>query len=116
MSTSKAEVQLIRSKLKKECSKTELGDMIKAVEQCESDLKLEYESLRAMTVPSQDIRRKMDNCTSVTTQITVLLKERYTDVDTKQFDPVLVKESLLQLLQREDARSIYGSTVQSWTK
>ena len=30
----KAGVQLIRSKLKEECSKTELGEMIKSVEKC----------------------------------------------------------------------------------
>lgn len=36
--------------------------------------------------------------------MTVLLKK-------KAFDAMSMKESLLQLLQREDARSIYGSTV-----
>nr|XP_029136981.1 ELKS/Rab6-interacting/CAST family member 1-like [Labrus bergylta] len=107
----KAEVQLTRSKLKEECSKTELSEMFKSVEKCESELKQEYESLRALTMPSQDIRRKMDSCTSVTTEITLLLKSRYADVDIKEFDSSAVKESLLQLLQREDAKSIYGSTV-----
>lgn len=107
----KAEVQLIRSKLKAECSKSELGEMIKLVGNFESVLKQEYENLRALTTPSQDIRRKMGSCTSVTTEITVLLKKRYIDVDTKEFDADAVKESLLQLLQREDAKSIYGSTV-----
>lgn len=69
------------------------------------------ESLHALTTPSQGIPRKTDSCTSVTTEITLLLKRRYADVDTKEFDAVAVKESLLQLLQRENAKSIYGSTV-----
>lgn len=107
----KAEVQLIRSKLKKECSKIELGEMIIALEKFGRNLQQEYESLRAMTVPLQDIRRKMDNCTSVTSDIILLLKTRYAEVGTKEFDPVAVKQSLLQLLKREDARSIYGTTV-----
>lgn len=107
----KAEVQLIRSKLKEEHAKTELSEMVIAVENYESELKQVYESLRALTIPSQDIRRKMDSCTSVTTEITALLKRRYTEAGSKEFDAVAAKEELRQLLQREDARSVYGSTV-----
>ena len=64
------------------------------------ELKQEYESFRALTTPSQDIRRKMDSCTSVTTERTVLLKKWYIEVDTKEFDAVAVKKSLLQLLHQ----------------
>ncbi|XP_029967095.1 uncharacterized protein LOC115402712 [Salarias fasciatus] len=106
----KAEVQLTRSKLKGECSKLELGDMIQRVEKCESDLKQNYVSLRALTAPSQDIRRKMDSGSSVCTDIIKLLKRRYADSD-KEFNAQAAKESVFQLLQREDAKSIYGSTV-----
>ncbi|XP_052430381.1 uncharacterized protein LOC127971416 [Carassius gibelio] len=107
----KAEAQFIRSKLKEQCSKTDLGDMIVTAEKREAELKQTYESIRAMNVPSQDIRRKMDSCTSVTSEVTVLLKRRCAEVDTKEFDAEAVKETLLQLLQRDDAKSIYGSTV-----
>lgn len=106
----KAEIQLTRSKLKEKRLKAELAEMIKAVEQCESDLQQDYETLRVLTTPSQDMQRKMDSCTSVATEIILLLKRRYADVD-KEFDSVAVKESLHQLLQSEDAKSIYGSTV-----
>lgn len=105
----KAEVQLITYKVKG--SKAEIGEMIKSIGKCEPALKQEYESLRTLITPSQDIRRKMDSCTSVTTEITLLLKRRYVDVDIKEFDAVAVKESLQKLLQREDATSVYGSTV-----
>lgn len=107
----KAEVQFIRSKLKEECPKTQLGELIIAIDKYESQLKQEYESLCAMITPSQDIRRRMDTCTSVTTEIIALLKRRHTEAGTKEFDAEAVKETLLQLPQREDARSVYGSTV-----
>nr|XP_015830265.2 uncharacterized protein LOC107395402 [Nothobranchius furzeri] len=106
----KAEIQLSRSKLKKECSKAELTEMIKSVGKCESDLQQDYVALRTLTTPSQDFRRKMDSCSSVSTEMMLLLKRRYADVD-KEFDAIAVKDSLLQLLQREDAKSMYGSTV-----
>ena len=86
----KAEVQLTRSKLKLQCSKSELGDRIHSIQQCESDLKHDYESIRALTAPSQDIRRKMDSCTSVSAEIILLLKRRYADVE-NEFDTEAVK-------------------------
>ena len=58
----KTEVQFVRSKLKYECSKTNLEGFVLSVQECESDLKRDYESLRAVTTPAQDIRRKMDTC------------------------------------------------------
>lgn len=106
----KAKVQFIRTKLKQECTKKELGNMIQSVGVYEPILKQEYESLRTMTTPSPDIRRRMDSCSSVTTEIITLLKTRYAEAD-KEFNPDTVKESLSKLLEREDARSIYGSMV-----
>lgn len=108
--TFKAEVQYIRTKLKEECCKSDLGEMIRTLEKYESEIKQEYKSLRALTTPAQDIRRRMDICTSVTSEITTLLKVRYAEAD-KEFNAEAVKETLSKLLQREDARSVYGSTV-----
>lgn len=107
----KVEVQLTRSKLKEECSKTELDNMISAIEKHESDLKTVYESLRVTTSPSHDIRRKMDSCTSVTTELITVLKGRHNKAGVEEFDAVAERETLRQLLKRDDARSIYGSTV-----
>lgn len=105
----KAEVQDIRTKLKSECSKSNLGDMMTSLEKFESNLKQEYESLRALITPSQDIRR-MDTCTSVAAELIAVLKIRYSEAE-KEFNAAAVKETLLRLLQREEARSVYGSTV-----
>ncbi|KAL1268410.1 hypothetical protein QQF64_033773 [Cirrhinus molitorella] len=107
----KADAQFIRSKFKEECSETELNDMIVTAEKREAELKQIYESIRSLNIPSQDVKRRMDSCTSVTSELTALLKGRWTEVGTKEFDAKAVKESLLQLLQRDDAKSIYGSTV-----
>lgn len=106
----KGEVQYTRSKLKEECDKEELEGMITTLEEYESHLKQVYESLRSLTTPSQDIRRRMDSCTSVTKEVVALLKMRCSEVG-KEFDAVAVKQSLSKLLQRDEARSIYGSTV-----
>ncbi|XP_067251700.1 uncharacterized protein [Chanodichthys erythropterus] len=81
--------------------------MMVTAEKREAEL---YESIRALNVPSQDIRRRMDSCASVTSEITAL-KRGCAQVGTKVFDAEAVKETLLQLLQRDDARSVYGSTV-----
>ena len=52
----------------------------------------------------------MDTCTSVTSEVIIVLKERQ-KVSNQIFNPVTVKKSLSKLLQRGNARSIYGSTV-----
>ncbi len=46
----KAEVQFIRSKLKEECSKTLLNDMMVTAEKREAELKQIYENIRALNV------------------------------------------------------------------
>ena len=107
----KGEVQYSRSKLKEECSKAQLDDMINALDKQESDLKQVYESLRSMTTPSQDIRRRMDSCSAVAKEITTVVHRRHEEAGVRQFDAAAEKELLRQLLKREDARSIYGSTV-----
>lgn len=109
----KGEVQYTRSKLKEECDKEKLEGRITTLEEYESHLKRLYESLRSLTTPSQDIRWRMDSCTSVTKELVALLKMRCSEVG-KQFDAAAVNESLSKLLQTEEARSIYGSTVKGW--
>ena len=105
----KSEVQLRRSNLKGECSKHELSNMIEALDKHESDVKQAYESLRVLTTPSPDIRRKMDSCVSVTTEMTTVLNKRHAEVGVEEFDAIAERETLQQLLERDDARSIYGS-------
>lgn len=77
--------------------------MIQSLGVYEPILKQEYESVRTMTTPSPDSRRRMDGCYSVTIEIITLLKARYAEAE-KEFDPEKVKESLLKLLEREDTR------------
>ena len=68
----KSEVNFARIKLKSECSKAELKEMIEIIEQC----KTAYKSLRTLTAPLLDIRKKMDTCTSVTSEVIIVLEER----------------------------------------
>ena len=72
----KSEVNFTRIKLKLECSKAELEEMIEILEQCKTEIEQVYESLRTLTIPLQDIRRKMDTCTSVTSEVKIVQEEQ----------------------------------------
>ena len=72
----KSEVKFTRIKLKLECSKTELEEMIEILEQCKTEVEQAYESLWTLTTPPPDIRKKMDTYTSVTSEIIIVLEER----------------------------------------
>ena len=96
----KAEIQLTRTRLKVFCSKPELSEMIEMIGEIERKLRETYVSLRKLTTPDQDIRRRMDTCTSVTAEITAMISARREEID-NPFDAAAVKESLSQLLQRE---------------
>ena len=52
----------------------------------------------------------MDICTLATSEIIIVLEERLKESN-RIFNPVAIKKSLSKQLQRENARSIYGSTV-----
>ena len=106
----KSEVNFTRIKLKSECSKAELEEMIEILEQCKTEVEEAYESLQMLTTPLPDIRRKMDTCTSVTSEVIIVLEE-WQKESNQIINLFAIKKSLSKLLQRENARSIYGSTV-----
>ena len=72
----KSGVNITRIKLKSECSIVELEEMTEILEQCKIEVEQAYESLRTLTTPLPDIRMKMDTCTSVISEVIIVLKER----------------------------------------
>ncbi|KAL0154219.1 hypothetical protein M9458_050473 [Cirrhinus mrigala] len=106
----KIHVRDVRSKLKHECSESDLCDMMDGVEKQEFDLKELYDNMRLHAVPSQEIRRKIDACSAVTADLVKLMRVRLVE-DGMEFDAEAERARLRMLLDCEYARSIYGSTV-----
>lgn len=100
----------VRTKLRHECSETDLYDMMDAVEKLETELKELYINIRHQMTPSQEIRRKIDACTAVTADLMGLMKVRLTE-EGEEFDAEAEKARLCMLLDNEYAKSIYGSSV-----
>lgn len=68
-----------------------------------------YTEMRSYVAPSTDLRRKIDACESVTRDIVKIIFERLTGID-GDFDAERERGRLRELLDREYALSIYGST------
>lgn len=105
----KTEARSIREKLKNECSEKELQDMMDTIEELESNMKRLYNDIRQKTTPNQEIRRKVDACIAVTVDLLGLMRTRLVE-DEDEFDAELEKSKIRLLLNRDYARSIYGST------
>ncbi|XP_067301419.1 uncharacterized protein [Pseudorasbora parva] len=103
-------VKDVRSKLKHECSESDLCDMMDGLEKQELELKESYDNMRHQAPPSQEIRRKIDACCAVTADLLKLMKVRLVE-DGMEFDAEAERARLRMLLDCEYARSIYGSTV-----
>ena len=93
----KSEVNFTRIKLKLECSKAELEEMIEILEQCKTEVEQVYKSLQTLTTPFPDIRRKLDTCTSVTYEVIIILEE-WQNESNQIFNSVTVKKSIFKLL------------------
>lgn len=74
----KEQIRDTRTKLKDECSDQDLGDMMDTVEGLETQVRDAYENIRSKSAHSTEIRRKMDSCSAVTTDVMGLMKVRYT--------------------------------------
>lgn len=106
----KIQVRDVRSRLKHECSESDLYDMMDGIEKQEFDLKELYDNMRLQAAPSQEIRRKIDACSAVTADLVKLMRVRLVE-DGMEFDAEAERARLRMLLDCEYARSIYGSTV-----
>ncbi|RXN18705.1 hypothetical protein ROHU_025998 [Labeo rohita] len=69
-----------------------------------------YIKVRSYATPPTDTRRRIDACDAVTKDIVKIAYERISGVD-GDFDSEGVRRRLRELLDRDYARSVYGSTV-----
>ncbi|KAK7882990.1 hypothetical protein WMY93_029164 [Mugilogobius chulae] len=106
----KLRIRDIRTTLKEECAEKELCNMMDEAEALETELTQLYDNIRTNSAPSQEIRRKIDACTAVTSDLMRLMRVRLTE-EAGEFDTVAEKAKLRALLDNDYARSIYGSTV-----
>lgn len=83
--------------------------MMDTIEELESNMKRLYNDIRQKTTPNQEIRRKVDACIAVTVDLLRLMRTRLVE-DEDEFDAELEKSKIRLLLNRDYARSIYGST------
>lgn len=111
----KEQVRATRIKLKDQCSDHDLSDMMDTVEGLETQVKDVYEIIRSQSAPSTEIRRKLDSCTAVTTDLLGLMKVRMSEVGQEEFDAKAENARLHMVLDREYAQSIFGSIISKST-
>lgn len=103
----KEQVKATRTKLKGECSDQDLSDLMDSVEGMESQVKNVYELIRSQSVPSTEIRRKMDSCTAVTADLMGLMKVRMSEVGQEEFDANAEDARIRMVLDKEYALAIF---------
>lgn len=81
-----------------------------SIEGLETEVKNVYELIRSQSVPSTEIRRKMDSCTAVTTDLMGLMKIRMSEVGLEEFDANTEDARIHMVLDKEYAKSIFSST------
>ncbi|XP_034150370.1 uncharacterized protein LOC114839868 [Esox lucius] len=106
----KEQVRITRTKLKDECSDQDLGDMMETVEGLETQVKNVYELIRSQSLPSTEIRRKIDSCTAVTTDLMGLMKVRMSEVGQEEFEASAEDARIRMVLDKDYAKSIFSAT------
>ncbi|XP_072911521.1 uncharacterized protein [Hemitrygon akajei] len=105
----KEQVRATPTKLKGECSEQDLGGMM------ETQVRDVFENIRSQSAPSTEIRRKIDSCTAVTTDLMGLVKVRMSEAGQEEFDAKAENARLHMLFDKEYAQSISGTTISKST-
>ncbi|KAI7812659.1 hypothetical protein IRJ41_006686 [Triplophysa rosa] len=106
----KVEARKAREQLKSDISESELATLIDTLEKERDNVMNRYEKVRVHKTPSSETRRRIDACEAVTKDIVKIAFERISGID-GHFDDARVRQGLCELLDRDYARSVYGSTV-----
>lgn len=106
----KAEARKARGQLKTDIPESQLASIIDTLENERDRVMNAYIKVRSYVTPPTDTRRKIDACDAVTKDIVKIAYERISGVD-GDFDHEGVRRRLRELLDRDYARSVYGSTV-----
>ncbi|KAG1924936.1 hypothetical protein F2P79_025858 [Pimephales promelas] len=106
----KAEARKAREQLKTDISESQLATLIDTLENERDNVMNAYMRVRSYVTPPTDTRRRIDACDAVTKDIVKIAYERISGVD-GDLDVERKRERLSELLDRDYARSVYGSTV-----
>lgn len=96
----KVHVREVRKSLKGECSDEDLFAIMKTLKELEAVAKVEYNSLRETSNPSQEVRRKIDACSAVTADLMQFTKVRLSETG-EDFDTEAERLRLRLLLDKE---------------
>ncbi|XP_069134374.1 uncharacterized protein [Argopecten irradians] len=99
----------IRTNLKAECSENDLGQMIDKIKALEASVLKNFNIVKDISTPAQDIVRRIDACVAVSADLLKILNERLSDIDT--FDNVFEARRLSDL--RRHAKSVFGESESS---
>ncbi|CAJ1066522.1 GRB10-interacting GYF protein 2-like [Xyrichtys novacula] len=99
-----------RKRLKMDLSESELSFLVETLEKERDAIMSTYLQIRDHITVSTELRRCVDACDAVTTDIRKIAYERLTGID-GDFDAEQAQRPLKDLLKRSCAHSIYGSTV-----
>lgn len=97
-----------REQLKSEHTDSELASLLDILEKRQEEVMSIYLEIRDHITPSTELRRCVDACEAVTTDIKKIAYERMSE---EEFEAEQAKRPLQKLLLPSYARSIYGSTV-----
>lgn len=106
----KIQARKARNQLKLDIPESEIAALIDILEKYMNDVTDIYVQIRDHLTPSSETRRRVDACEAVTKDIIKIAYERISGID-EDYDSEAVKERLRELLNRDYAHSIYGSTV-----
>lgn len=98
-----------RDQLKSDITESQIASLIDILEEGKENVMQLYVEVRDHVTPSTELRRRIDACEAVTTDIIKVAYERISGID--EFDSEQAKHRLRELLESSYARSIYGSTV-----
>jgi len=101
-----------RDQLKSFMSESQLWPLIEELKKEKEDIMTIYFEIRNLTTPSTDIRRRVDTCESVTTEITNIAYSRAIDNES-EFNEQQERHRLHELLRHDYAKSVYGSAASS---
>ncbi len=106
----KVEARKARGQLKTDIPESQLATLIDTLDNKRDIVMNAYIRVRSYATPPTDTRRRIDACDAVTKDIVRIAYERISGVD-GDFDSERVRGHLRELLDRDCAHSIYGSTV-----
>lgn len=111
----KIQARKARELLKVDIPENQIAALIDTLEKAMTDVTDLYMEIRDYITPSSETRRCIDACEAVTKDIVKIAYERIAGID-GEFDGETVKQCLCELLNRDYARSIYGSTVSLYSQ